>query len=240
MRGFTLIEIVIAVAIVGILAGGLFGTFSRTISSRDYAQRHATVFASARRAIDLIESDLSGLYPTGSFDDRFADPVPRFYAVRDPVLSSRDDNLVVLDFTAVSSRGTTPLDGLGPLPPEGLDRGDLARIIYRLEIPANKDAEIDPTSGRPFPELVRYEVRPSIAEALAHSVRVVVLDSVGALSFRMRGPRGSWQTNWDSRPAGGASGRAPFLFETRIDIPAPPEGMEAFRSTTYLPITAQP
>jgi len=240
VRGFTLIEIVIAVAIVGIIASGLFGTFSRTISSRDYAQGHAAVFADARRAIDLIENDLSGVYATGSFDDRSADPIPRFHAVGDPVMSSQDDAIVVLDFTAVSSRGTTPLDGLGPLPPQGLERGDLVRIVYRLEIPVSENPQIDPASGRPFPALVRYAVRPPIADAVSHGVRSVVLDAVASLLFRMRGPRGAWRNDWDSRPTATDGGRTPFLFETRVDLPIAPDDTEAFRSTTYLPIAAQP
>ncbi len=231
--GFTLLEVLVAVAILGVIATTLFGSFSRTVATRDYAQARAAVFAAGRRAVDLIEEDLGGTFATGAFGNEFDPPPPRFFADGDAEMSSTDTAVVVLDFTALSSRGTTPLDGIGAPPPFGIDRGDLTRIVYRLERPDSdfNSRAFDPSSEEL--QLVRYEMRPPTSQIEEAGLRSVIAHNVRGLSLRMRAPLGGWQSDWQS-DVGADGGRAPIIVQTRLRLAAA-EGPEAeFVSAAYL------
>lgn len=116
-RGFTLIEILAAVAIFGLVATAVYGTFSGTLGASAHASERLALFGSARRALDWIERDLKGSFNTG----RYRPGQPRF------VGQGEEDTL--LDLTVVSAVGMAEVGLLS----HGGPRGDQARVAYRLE-----------------------------------------------------------------------------------------------------------
>ncbi len=57
-RGFTLIEILLAVVILGIILVTVYGSLSRTINSKDTAEERAELYASGREAVLKMASEI--------------------------------------------------------------------------------------------------------------------------------------------------------------------------------------
>jgi len=228
--GFTLLELLVAVAILGIVAGGLYGTFARTSASRVHAQLRAETFDLARATIDGLERDLAGSFDIGGYDPQTL----RFLGVDTTTLSGREDTALVVDFTAVTSRQTTPPSGLGAVPAEGTDLGDEVRVAYRLERRDDDSRQAAQPPERGF-ALVRYELRPPTSQPIEQGTRSVVARGVEALVLRFwDGSR--WVSSWDSSSGGGRNGRAPSLVETRLRLAGADGSSADFVSTVYLPL----
>jgi prepilin-type N-terminal cleavage/methylation domain-containing protein len=67
-RGFTLLEVLLAVTILGIILTTVYGSLSRTLSSKQTAEERAELFASGREAVLQMASDLEGAMPPPSGD----------------------------------------------------------------------------------------------------------------------------------------------------------------------------
>lgn len=67
-NGFTLLEVLLAVTILGIILTTVYGSLSRTLSSKGTAEERAELFANGREAVMQIASDLEGAMPPPSGD----------------------------------------------------------------------------------------------------------------------------------------------------------------------------
>jgi prepilin-type N-terminal cleavage/methylation domain-containing protein len=67
-RGFTLLEVLLAVTILGILLTTVYGSLSRTLSSKGVAEERAELYANGREAVLQIAADLEGAMPPPSGD----------------------------------------------------------------------------------------------------------------------------------------------------------------------------
>ena len=61
--GFTLLELLIAVAILGLLLASVYGAVSRTAFSKNIAEERAELFSNGRKAVLQVASDLEGAIP---------------------------------------------------------------------------------------------------------------------------------------------------------------------------------
>ncbi len=206
--GLTLLELLIAVAILGIIAGGLYGTFSRTVTTQTLVRERATSLATSRAIFDWLESDLRGAFDTGTYGDR----IPRFFANGQPALSNLYERAVILDLTAVTSRATTPLNGRMPQRNTGTDRGDQIRVAYRIE----KEEEAD--DGPPGFSLVRYELRPPRHDIFERGSRAVIATGIEELSLRFWDGV-QWLEAWDSTLPGRQAGSVPRMVQTTVHLP---------------------
>jgi prepilin-type N-terminal cleavage/methylation domain-containing protein len=209
--GVTLLELLVAVAILATLSGVLYGTFSRALAARAYAVASGDRFTRARAAIDWLEGDLAGsfsagLYPSGA---------KRFLSAGradEPTLGAT----ALLDVTTSSARGTVSLVGPDIEIGEELPRpsGDQIRVLYHLE-PAPEQGQ---RAGMRGYDLVRYEHRPPADSELEEATRAVI--AYGIASIEMRFSDGTtWFEQWDSAGAGGAQrGAAPALVELRVRL----------------------
>jgi prepilin-type N-terminal cleavage/methylation domain-containing protein len=192
--GVTLLELLVAVAILSTIATLLYGTFTRALLAREYAAAATERYARARTALDWLQDDLetaygAGLYPIGA---------KRFYA-RGRVDHATLGDTPLLDVTATSARGTAAL--IGPLfDVDGpRERGDQVRVIYHLE-PAQTDETPDATGL----DLVRYEFRPPLEIRLEDASRAVVADGIASVELRFF-DGAAWHSEWDSASAEGTS-----------------------------------
>src|ERR1700692_141360 len=63
-RGFTLLEVMLAVTILGIVATTIYGTFSRTLRSKGLAEERMDVMRTGRSAVERMSEELaSAFYP---------------------------------------------------------------------------------------------------------------------------------------------------------------------------------
>ena len=66
--GFTLLEVLLAVTILGIILTTVYGALSRTLFSKQVAEERVELFASGRQAVLKMVSDLEGALPPPSGD----------------------------------------------------------------------------------------------------------------------------------------------------------------------------
>ena len=193
--GMSLVELMVAVSVLAVVTAIVYGSFARTAAARDHALARAKVFAEARSAFSWLERDLRGSFATGNLPAA----IPRFWAdISTNSTIAVDAETTVLDLTLLSARGTTPIEGLGPLPLD--DRADQARVAYRL------------ATGSDGMDLIRYERRPPGPIDDDSSVRTVVASGLGWLEIRFfDGKR--WQARWAGQAA---QRRAPEAAEIRL------------------------
>ena len=63
-RGFTLLEITITLAILGIVMSIVFGVFSQTIAGKEHAEARGDELAAARAVLARVSTDLASVRPT--------------------------------------------------------------------------------------------------------------------------------------------------------------------------------
>ena len=61
--GFTLMEILLAISILGIILAAILGTFTGVISSSRTAETKSELYQTGRAVMDLISADIRGMLP---------------------------------------------------------------------------------------------------------------------------------------------------------------------------------
>jgi prepilin-type N-terminal cleavage/methylation domain-containing protein len=206
--GVTLLEMLVAVSILGVIAALMYGTFSRSLATRDYVTSRARLFTTARTALDGIERDLMGSFVSG----RYPFGAARFFSTGKADEDSLASDLPLLDVTAVSARGTTPLEVGSFLPESHDDRGEQARILYRLE-----KVDVPGTAGASELALVRYEVRPPGPIDFATASRSVVVRGVESVSLQFA-DGATWHEDWDSAAPGIERGALPIAIRSQLTL----------------------
>lgn len=111
---FTLIEVLVAVAIFGILAALAYGTLSRTLTSADMLTVRMERLTAIQRTVRYLVDDFMQLAPR-------------------PVRDELGDNLMPALSTDFETNYALELTRGGWSNPAGLPRGTLQRVAYRLE-----------------------------------------------------------------------------------------------------------
>lgn len=209
-RGVTLLELIVAVSILGTVAALLWGTFSRTWSSRVYAESRAGTYAIGRAAIGWLERDIAGTGVAHGYPDGSVLFVSSGLGERE----TDEFETELLHITTASALGTAPLEYApgADIPLPGPQRGDQARILYRLE---NDDDDIRSTASERL-SLVRYEWRPPGAGEREDAARAVIVDRVLSLRLRFSDDGETWRETWDTTAAGVR--HVPRIVETRLVI----------------------
>jgi len=113
-RGFTLIEVLVALAIFGMLAAIAYGTLSMTLSNAEVLTERMQRLQSLQRTMRHLSEDFMQLAPR-------------------PVREDLGDNLGPALHTDVQSDFAVELTHGGWSNPAALPRGTLQRVAYRLE-----------------------------------------------------------------------------------------------------------
>ncbi|MBI5504898.1 MAG: prepilin-type N-terminal cleavage/methylation domain-containing protein [Deltaproteobacteria bacterium] len=241
--GLTLLELLVALAIFAIVGPAIYSTFTTTLVGRDRALQRAQAYSMARGVLDRIESDLRGNLDAGvkgSLLPRFLAPGAGsdFGAGRRSMIG--DDGLL-LDLTTLSARGVTAPEGYvvtDELAAKSVDRGDQARVVWRLEDPDPDSApgsEPGPASGS---TLVRYEIKPPRNETLDLTgvPRQVVAERVAVrLEFYAQG---QWTEVWDSLAPGSQRDAAPALVRTTVELDTGDDDPIVLVSSTLIALAA--
>jgi prepilin-type N-terminal cleavage/methylation domain-containing protein len=66
--GFTLLEVMVAIVILGLMLASVYGALSRTTSSKQHAEERAELFSNGRQAVLKMASDIEGALPPPSGD----------------------------------------------------------------------------------------------------------------------------------------------------------------------------
>ncbi len=201
----TLLELTVAMGIFAVITVGLYGTFGRTAAGRDAAMERSELVLAARAILERIGRDLQGSMNTGRYTHDFK----MFFVPEDSSLGVHQSARTVLELTTASARGVASPEGLGWQPASIADRGDQARVTWRLDSQAR---------------LLRYEQRPPAADPIVfeESRPELVAEGVRSLTLRLWGePDRQWRESWDSGRVGQMNARAPRLAEIRVVLVGP-------------------
>jgi general secretion pathway protein J len=186
--GFTLLEILIALAILAIVLTALFKTFQSTLGAIAAVDEETEVYRMARISMDLIGTDLRSTYW------REDEPRTGFSGIDQGDGETASDTL---QFGALVNQ-TLPSGGEGVA---------LASVAYRLEPALEEDAAAAAEPGAPT---LFYLMRDA-AGAAGAAERADVGERV--VSFNLRYFQdGAWHDSWDSA----ASKKIPEAVEVEL------------------------
>jgi len=219
--GFTLIEIMLALAIFGLVTVTLYGTFARTLRSKGLAERRAEVTRLGRAAVGRMADEIGSAYYPANLSGTAI-----FRVLKSGTEDAPLDSLV---FTALSAR-PAGMDGRGtdqrmlayffPRDRSGMHRekrtgesdpeGPLSRAANRGGPDLLADDADDffaafgathpPVLGTSPHRLLRREATMIERHALDDARATVFLDDVASLALTFFDGR-EWRETWDSEDA---------------------------------------
>lgn len=113
-KGFTLIEVLVALAVFGIMSMLAYSALGNTLSNADYLAARMDRIQSIQRAMRFLSSDMMQVAPR-------------------PIRSELGDSFLPALQSSLSSEFLLELTHSGWSNPAGLPRGTLQRVAYRLE-----------------------------------------------------------------------------------------------------------
>lgn len=236
-RGFTLLEVMLALTILAIVSATLYGTFSRTLRSRAIAEEHVDITRTGRSALGRMTDELAAAFYSG----RAGSGEQASAIFRSLPGGTEDLRLDAVAFSALAPR------------PSGLRQRGAARQVISYFFAEERggmrsrrsntlpDEVVDVFAAfgpiRPFPDdvqphrLLRREALILHDNELAPATATLFLDNVASLDLRFHDGR-EWADDWDSEDRTDPVPRAVALdlglfdtwgevhhFATAIDLP---------------------
>jgi hypothetical protein len=181
--------------------------------------------------MDWLERDLRGSFGVNIY----ASDRPRFISAGHAGSDTLTRDAPLLDISAVTARGTTLLAKGASISDDAVDRGDQARIVYRLEREKSSkmliDAEFEERRGL---ALVRYELRPALSTEPETGSRSIIARGIRSIDLRFFDGTTKYES-WDSTIRRGSRSGAPRTVEIRLVIIEPEAEDTEFISGVLLP-----
>jgi prepilin-type N-terminal cleavage/methylation domain-containing protein len=193
--GFTLIEVLISLAILAIILSSLFSAYSETLTATDLVEKSKEVDQSARLTLAQMADDLESLYS----QDVKGDPKDSPYRFVGGGEESEGDTVEVMTF---ASTGHLGFDPIGP-------SMCINRITYLLK---------QPKEGEQYSTLIRRERPFADFEGQGEETEVELADRVEELVVGYGDAEGGNLADaWDSGSPEHA-GHLPRLVELRLKV----------------------
>lgn len=241
-RGFTLLEILVATAILGIILMTVYGVLARALYAKNHSEERADLYASGREAVLKIADEIEGaLPPTAGRDIGFIGVPGNQHVPTDAV---QFDVVIRRLYGAAQTRGGRALVSysLDPMP----DAQNLFALRRQEQLLTDPAADFDPDNPDATP------AGPAVLAAY-------VLDRIAGLRLRYLDPEtGEWLDSWDTtadplpgRPPRGLPGAVEitlFLidndggvhdFGTIVDLPLANLGPTPYPTTGGVGLTAR-
>jgi type II secretion system protein J len=208
--GFTLLEILIALAILALVLSSLFSAYSETITTTELVETSREVDQAARLTLAQMADDLKSLY----LQEVKGDPVNSPYRFLGKSEQSEGESLELMSF---ASTGHLGFESTGP-------SMSINRITYVLS---------KSEAGERYFKLLRRERPFADFEGGGEATEVELADNVEELVVSYEGDGGTTVTAWDSvSPEQG--GRPPRLVQIRLKVAAGSPG----ESRTFTAVVA--
>lgn len=217
-RGFTLLELLVALVIFATVIGAAYSLFDTSRSLVSRAEYRSQLFQTARSVLQTIEDDVRGATMSGSAFDA------GFIGLNDGSDKEPNDQLQVI---SVNRYTASPRDVNQPPPVFGID---LSMVRYYIETDKSKPA-YGLVRDRPL------ELTPLNGPVQRDSDIVEISRDVAYLNFRYYDGM-QWLDSWDSTQ----TGTLPQAVEVTIYVRGEwqnQEILEPFLSRFYLAVGAQ-
>jgi general secretion pathway protein J len=169
--GMTLLEVMVAVAVTGMIMSIVYSSFSRTVESKEYVEEGNEAYHKVRWAMDKITSDL---------ESAFVSPTKTSYSVF--YATSHEVNGMPMDETSFTSFSHVRVNPTGP-------ESDQCEISYKVAWVSEKEHF----------QLWRREDAVIDEKPMEGGESLMLLD--GVVAFNLRFYDGTeWKDQWDSRP----------------------------------------
>jgi len=226
-RGFTLIEIMIATTILGIILLTVYGVLSRALYAKNHSEERADLYASGREAVLKIADELEGALPP---------------------TAGRN-----IGFIGIPGTGRTPTDAVQfvvvvrRLYSVSQNRGGRALVSYSLDpMPNTRSLFALRRQEQLLTEVPIDETGTDISAAAPTPVAFAayILDQVAGLRFRYLNPQtGEWADSWDTTvevPPGQPPVGLPGAVEVTLFLADPQGGVHDFSTIVDLPLYVPP
>lgn len=229
-RGFTLLELLVAVAILAIVMATVYGVLARALFAKNHGEERAELYADGREAVLKIADDLEGALPpnlTGTVwfigapgTERVPSDTVEFWAVvRRPVGPAQNRG-----GRAVISYALDPIK----------DTPNLFALRRQEELPAQAGPASDSTDGMDNPD------NADAAPPQPVVIPTYILDQVAGLRLRYLDPQsGEWVTAWDTtaeRKPGDPLPTLPGAVEVTLFLADSNGGVHDFSTIVDLPL----
>ncbi len=204
-RGFTLIEVLVAVAISSLVLAVAYGSFFQVIKSKEFAEESLELYSEARVALGMISRDLAMAFLRGSVYPGSQGIQPPYFEGSES--GSGEKTLRMVTFTYGPVAGGAGVDQTEVEYATRLDRESGLFVLVRRENPF-----MDEESG-----WIEYPL----------SERVVAFD----LSYLPSAGAGELVTEWDSAVAGAL----PAAVVVKLVLRSPRGDDVPFSTTVALP-----
>jgi general secretion pathway protein J len=185
-RGFTLLEILIATAILGIVMATIYGVLARALAAKNHSEERAELYAAGREVVLKIADELEGALP----------PSPRGN----------------IGFIGVAGSGQVPADAvqfaLVVRRPAGLTQARSGRALVSYSLDPMNDAsnlfalrrqEEMLTESPPEESSESADAEPADAAPAPAAIAAWIIDRVVGLRFRYLDPQtGDFVDSWDT------------------------------------------
>ena len=170
--GFTLLEVMISITIIGMIVSLIYGSVAKTADSKDSVEQGNDIYHQARWAMDKMESDLST-----AFVSKAKNSYTLFYGVsRDGANGYPQDEVHITSFSHIKLDSATTTES---------DQGEISYFVMN-----------DPESG--LPTLYRREDSTVDQDNMDGGEFYDLVQNV--LAFNLRYFDGeTWVDDWDSR-----------------------------------------
>jgi general secretion pathway protein J len=207
-RGFTLIEVTIAVAILALIGVVTYGTFARAMEARDQASRITTHYHQVRQAMLRMSHELEMAFLTRHKDCDDPRTDTKF-------VSSNAGSGMRLDFTSFSHM-KMQADA------NESDQNELSYYVGR-----------DPDGGNEQ-ALIRREQKRIDEESDEGGGEDALAHGVNSLSFEFYDPKQDrWEDSWDSTSSD-YKGRVPLFVRIELKVKDPTGKEETFVTKTRI------
>lgn len=199
-KGFTLLEIMVAIFIFALVITTVFASFRTVFSSADAVGGDVAVFQTARTCLGRMATDLAAMHV--SHYPRYTEP-----EFNDP----EDPYRLVGDATDVAggSFGRLRFTSVAHLPINRDTRQGVCRIVYYVHQRADDSLVLRRADHLyPFPDFEESEDDP------------ILCDTILALEFGYLGTEGEMNERWDSESAD-TDFATPRLVEIRLTVGTP-------------------
>ena len=210
-NGFTLLELVVAIAIFAIISTFVYGAYTGTVSTTESAQKKIDLYQKARLVLSRISEELeqtASPYEKGTVPD-----FSYFSGSNDEINGVNADEI---GFVSRADSGYSKETG----------KPGLARIVYRLEVASGE--------GNEYYVLIRKEDPIFFREDEEREKSEVFIEKCEGINFEYNSD-GSWVNEWDDQTTQGAEGQIPRAVRITLTLKDDEGKARDFSTIAYLP-----